>query len=224
MEVVRLADPEAAATHAAHRIAELVRAAKEVRGEAHLALAGGTTPRSTYEQLGPLVGDWQGVHLWFGDERCVPPDDDQANVRMVRKSLHAPGAVEHRVPVELGPEEGAARYAAEFGETVLDVALLGLGPDGHTASLFPGHPALDSDGVAVGVRDAPKPPPERISLTLETLNAARAILLLTEGAEKREAIEHVLAGPDPATPASLLDRDKLELIGDEAALPPAGGR
>jgi 6-phosphogluconolactonase/glucosamine-6-phosphate isomerase/deaminase len=67
-------------------------------------------------------------------------------------------------------------------------------------------------------------PSERISLTLETLNAARAILLLTEGAEKREAIEHVLAGPDPATPASLLDRDKLELIGDEAALPPAGGR
>jgi 6-phosphogluconolactonase len=221
MEVVRLADAEAAAEHAARRIAELVRGAKEVRGEAHVALAGGSTPRRAYELLGPLIGDWENVHLWFGDERCVAPDDPEANVRMVRESLRAPGAIEHRMPGELGAEEGAARYAAELGDTVLDIALLGLGPDGHTASLFPGNPALDAGGVAVGVHDAPKPPPERISLTLGAINSARAILLLTAGAEKRGALERVLAGRDPATPASLVDRDKLELIGDEAALPPS---
>jgi 6-phosphogluconolactonase len=104
---------------------------------------------------------------------------------------------------------------------VLDVALLGLGPDGHTASLFPRHPALDATGVAVGVRGSPKPPPERVSLTLNKLNSARAIILLTSGKEKRDALERVLEGPDPGTPASLLDRVKLEIIADEAALPPA---
>ena len=221
MEVVRVNDADAAAEYAARRIAELIGAARDTRGQAHVALAGGSTPRAAYAQLGSLVGDWGGVHLWFGDERCVGPDDDDANVRMVRESLHAPGAVEHRILGELGPDEAAARYSDELGATVLDVALLGLGPDGHTASLFPGNPALDARGVAVGVRDAPKPPPERVSLTLSKLNSARALLLLTSGAEKREALERVLAGADPATPASLLDRVKLEVIADEAALPPA---
>jgi len=221
MEVMRAPDAGEAAEYAARRIAELIRAAKDARGQAHVALAGGSTPRDAYERLGPLVGDWAGVHLWFGDERCVAPDDEEANVRMVREALHAPGATEHRILGELGPDEAARRYEEELGETVLDVALLGLGPDGHTASLFPGNPALDARGVAVAVRDAPKPPPERVSLTLNKLNTARAILLLTAGAEKREALERVLAGPDPATPASLLDRVKLELIADEAALPAA---
>jgi 6-phosphogluconolactonase len=221
MEVVRVADADAAAEYAARRIAELLRAAKDARGQAHVALAGGSTPRAAYEELGPLVGDWDGVHLWFGDERCVPPDDEEANVRMVRESLRAPRAIEHRILGELGPDEAAARYEEELGETVLDVALLGLGPDGHTASLFPDNPALDARGVAVGVRGSPKPPPERVSLTLNKLNSARAIILLTSGAEKRPALERVLAGPDPATPASLLDRVKLEVIADEAALPPA---
>jgi 6-phosphogluconolactonase len=221
MEVTRLADDEAVAEHAARRIADLVRGAREARGRADVALAGGTTPRRVYELLGPLVGDWKGVHLWFGDERCVPPDHPDANVKMVRETLRAPDAVEHRMRGELGPDDGAADYTAEFGTTVLDVAIQGLGPDGHTASLFPGHPALDAHGVAVGVRDAPKPPPERISLTFDTLNAARSIVLLAPGAEKREALQRVLAGPDRDTPASLLDRDKLEVIGDEAALPPA---
>lgn len=223
MEVVRTPDAGEAAEYAARRIAELIHAAKEARARAHVALAGGSTPRDAYERLGPLVGDWEGVHLWFGDERCVGPDDEDANVRMVRESLHAPRATEHRIPGELGPDDAAARYSQELGDTVLDVALLGLGPDGHTASLFPGNPALDARGVAVAVRDAPKPPPDRVSLTLDKLNGSRAILLLTAGAQKRDALERVLAGPDPATPASLLDRGKLEVIADEAALPPAPG-
>jgi 6-phosphogluconolactonase len=221
MEVVRVADAPAAAEYAARRIAELIRAAKDARGQAHVALAGGSTPRAAYELLGALVGDWDGVHLWFGDERCVEPNDQEANVRMVRESLHAPGAVEHRIFGELGPDEAAARYEDELGDTVLDIALLGLGPDGHTASLFPGNPALDARGVAVGVRDAPKPPPDRVSLTLSKLNSARVLLLLTSGAEKRDALTRVLEGPDPEVPASLLDRVKLEVIADEEALPPA---
>jgi 6-phosphogluconolactonase len=218
MDVTRVADAEAAAQRAAEVLVTAISSARVVHGEAHVALAGGSTPRRAYELLGPLLGDWEHVHLWFGDERCVGPDDPDSNARMVAESLQAPGATVHRVPGELGPDDAAEVYARELGDTVLDVALLGLGPDGHTASLFPSAPELDADGIAVGVRDAPKPPPERVSLTLAKLNEAGRIVLLTAGAEKRDAVARVLADPDPATPASLLDRDKLELIADEAAL------
>jgi 6-phosphogluconolactonase len=101
---------------------------------------------------------------------------------------------------------------------VLDVALNGMGPDGHTASLFAGHPQLHAEGVAVCVRDSPKPPPVRVSLTLGKLNEARRILLLVTGAEKAAMLARVIAGPDPDVPASLLARDRLQIIADAAAL------
>ena len=106
------------------------------------------------------------MHLWYGDERVVPLDDPESTHRLATGTLDAPGATWHPLKVELGCEGAAAAYAEELGDTVLDVALNGMGPDGHTASLFPGHPQLDAAGVAVCVRDSPKPPPERVTLTL----------------------------------------------------------
>jgi 6-phosphogluconolactonase len=223
--VSREPDAEAVARRAAQVTVAAIAAARMVHGVAHLALAGGTTPRRCYELLGPMLDDWTDVHLWYGDERCVAPDHPDANALMIHQSLVAPGAVEHPMGGELGPDEGAAAYAAELGDTVLDVTHLGIGPDGHTASLFPHHPLLDAEGVAVGVHDSPKPPPQRITLTLRKINESHRILVLAAGASKADAVQRILAGPDRGTPASLLDRGKVELVVDDAALvaPPADG-
>lgn len=215
--VTRVAGAEEAAARAAEVLATAIAGARTVRGRAHVALAGGSTPRRCYELLGPLLDDWRDVHLWFGDERCVAPEDPAANARLVAESLAAPGATVHRIAGELGPEPAAAAYAQELGEVTLDVALLGLGEDGHTASLFPRSPALDASGPAVGVRDAPKPPPERVSLTLPLLNASHRIVLLVTGAGKAAALARALGAPDRATPASLLAREHLEVVADAAA-------
>lgn len=218
VQLVRQPDPEALARHAARDVAASIATARAERGVAHVCLAGGSTPMRCYELLDGLIDDWTDVHLWYGDERCVPPEDPEANVRMVRESLDAPGAVEHRMPGELGPVEGAAAYARELGDTVMDLALNGMGPDGHTASLFPHHPLLDATGPTAGISDSPKPPPERITLTLPMLNASRRLMLIVAGGEKAAALARVLTGPDRGTPASLLDRDKLDVVADAAAL------
>lgn len=213
MDVERLEDAEGCARRAAAFVAEAIGG-----GARHVTLAGGTSPMRSYELLGALVDDWDGVHLWYGDERCVPFDHPDSNHGQARARLHAPGATWHPMEGELGPEVGAERYAAELGDTQLDVTLLGMGPDGHTASLFPHHPLLDARGIAAGITDSPKPPPERITLTLPALNASSRILLLVTGEEKRDALQRVLAGPDRGTPASLLAHDRLVVIADAAAL------
>jgi 6-phosphogluconolactonase len=218
MNLIRCTDAEEVAARSAEAIATAVAAARATHGEAHLCVAGGSTPRRCYQLLGPLLDTWEHVHLWYGDERCVPPEDPEANVRMVREALIAPGAIEHRMRGELGPDEGAAQYAQELGDTIMDLTLNGMGPDGHTASLFPHHPLLDAKGLTAGISDSPKPPPERITLTLQALNASNRLMLLVAGADKAEALARVLAGPDRGTPASLLDRDKLDVVADAAAL------
>lgn len=218
MNVIRCADAEEVAARSADAIATAVGAARATRGVAHLCLCGGSTPRRCYQLLGPLLDSWEDVHLWYGDERCVSPEDPEANVRMVREALAAPGAVEHRMRAELGPARGAAEYALELGDTVMDLTLNGMGPDGHTASLFPDHPLLDATDPVAGISDSPKPPPERVTLTLPTLNASRRLMLLVAGADKAGALARVLAGPDRGTPASLLDRDKLDVVADAASL------
>jgi 6-phosphogluconolactonase len=218
MNVIRCADPEEVAWRAADAIATAVAAARVTKGVAHLCLTGGSTPRRCYELLGPLLDSWEDVHLWYGDERCVPHDDPESNAGMVHLALLARGAVEHPIPGELGPWQGAAAYAQELGDTVMDLTLNGMGPDGHTASLFPGHPLLDSTDRVAGLDDSPKPPPERITLTLPALNASHRLMLLVTGADKAPALARVLAGPDRGTPASLLDRDRLDVVADEAAL------
>src|SRR3954454_12773243 len=233
MRLTTLATPEAVAQRCAETLAELLRAALDVRGEAHIALNGGSAPRPVYEQLPALLDDWSAVHVWFGDERCLPPDDEESNFRLANETL-IPGASlrddqVHRMRGELGPDEGARAYAAELAEhlelndtgmPVLDVIHLGLGPDGHTASLFGDHESLKVTGWAtIGEHNSPKPPPERISLSLGCLNAARRRILHQVGDGKREAASHVLDEPDPHWPASLLQRFGLELLVDDAAHP-----
>jgi 6-phosphogluconolactonase len=223
------ATPEEAAQVACKRMRSAIDQAMASRGVAHIALAGGTTPRRTYELLAGEIDDWSGVEIWFGDERAVGPDDPESNYRMVQETLLAGGSGPnvHRIEGERGPESAAAAYAellaervpTEDGIPVIDLALQGLGPDGHTASLFPGNPVVRADGICVAVHEAPKPPPDRITLTVPALRAARAIVFLVTGGEKADAVRELLAGPDPTIPSSLLTGERTEVIVDRAAAP-----
>ena len=215
--VTRCADPEAVAARVAEVMAAAIDGARTIRGAAHVALSGGSIARA-YELVGPLLPDWRDVHLWYGDERCVPLDDEESNHRLATAHLDAPDATWHPVPTQLGCEEAAAAYAQEIADVRLDVAVNGMGPDGHTASLFPGFEQVHADGVCVAVHGSPKPPPDRVTLTLPKLNASHRILLVVAGAEKAPMLARVLAGPDPEVPASLLDRERLEIVADAAAL------
>jgi 6-phosphogluconolactonase len=248
-----LVDAEAVARRAALQIARGLDSARRARGVAHLALSGGTTPARTYELLasdrssGIGQSDWGGVEVWFADERCVGPEDEESNYRLARETLLAAAGVPdervHRMEGELGPEAGAERYAQTLRQRIpaeaeapagaravgntgalpaLDVVVLGIGPDGHVASLFPGAPTLDADAQAVclPVHDSPKPPPERITLSLAMLRAARACVLLATSASKSDAVAAMLGEPSPHVPASLLRRGRLSVIVDDAAAPP----
>jgi 6-phosphogluconolactonase len=228
------ADAEAAAQRAAVEIARRLQSARRERGAAHLALSGGGTPARTYELLGPELQSWEGIELWFADERCVGPQDEQSNYRLAQQTLLG-GAADldaarvHRMEGELGPAQGAQRYATELREhapcegdlPVLDLIVLGIGPDGHVASLFPGAPTLDADPheLCLGVHDSPKPPPERITLSMPVLHAARRCLLLATGAGKADAVNAMLGEPTRHVPASLLRRGRLSVIVDDAASP-----
>ena len=216
--VTRCADLEAAAARAADVMAAAIDAARTVRGAAHVALSGGSNVPPVLRQLGAKLPEWSDVHLWYGDERVVPFDSSDSTHGLCSQCLDAPGATWHPVAVELGPEGAAEAYARELDGTVLDVALQGLGPDGHTASLFPGHPQLHAEGICVPVLDSPKPPSERVTLTLGKINEARRILLLVTGADKAPVLARVLEGPQDSVPASLLERSRLEIIADEEAL------
>jgi 6-phosphogluconolactonase len=229
--------PEATAERAAVEIARALQSAREQRGVAHLALSGGSTPARTYELLAGALEDWDGVEIWFADERCVGPEDAESNYRLAAETLLRPAAIDpvrvHRMEGELGPDEGARRYAEALQERipldtnalpVLDLVALGIGPDGHVASLFPGAPTLDAgeEALCLGVHESPKPPPERITLSLAVLRAARRCLLLATGAGKADAIAAALGEPTKHVPASLLVRERLTVVVDDAASPPAG--
>jgi len=185
-EFTVLATAEGVAEAAAKQIADALRG-----GARSLVLAGGTTPRRCYEILAGLDVEWGRVAVLFGDERCVPPDHPDSNYRMAREALLtrvAPATV-FRIPAELGPEEGAREYARVVESVApLDFVLLGVGEDGHVASLFPGHPLLKATGVTAGIRDSPKPPPERVTLTLGAIRDARQVLILANGTGKAEAV------------------------------------
>jgi 6-phosphogluconolactonase len=194
-EFAVLASAEEVASTAANDIASYLR-----EGARTLVLAGGTTPRRCYELLAKLEVEWGRISILFGDERCVPPSDPESNYRMARESLldQVAPAVVYRVPAELGPEVGAAEYEKVVAALTLDVILLGVGEDGHTASLFPGHPALSATGLVVGVNGSPKPPPRRVTLTLTALRSARRVIILATGAGKSEAVERAARGEVPS--------------------------
>jgi 6-phosphogluconolactonase len=199
----------------------------------HVVVTGGSTPRTTYERAAPLLDDWSAVELWFSDERCVPPDHEHSNYGMVKAALldriegRAPGV--HRMEGELGHREGAARYeeeiaAAGFGDPLpsFDLMILGLGPDAHVCSLFPGDAALgERERRVVGVETPGMAPlVSRITLTLPVVNAARRIVVLVTGEDKAEAVRRAFSGPpDPSAPGSLVqpESDSLEVLLDPAA-------
>jgi len=192
-----LADAEAVAEEAAAIVAGEVSS-----GLSTLVLAGGSTPRRAYEILAEKSDvPWGRVTILFGDERCVPPFDPESNYRMAFESLLSkvhPFSVT-RIPGELGGETAARHYEWILSDLLpLDLVLLGIGEDGHTASLFPDSPALTAPGNAIAVHDAPKPPPDRVSLTLGALRAARHVVVLAAGAGKAEAVRLAREGTVPA--------------------------
>jgi 6-phosphogluconolactonase len=174
-----------------------------------LGLAGGTTPAAVYEKLALRGGDldWSHVQITFGDERCVPPADADSNYRMAHETLlgkvDVPSENVHRMRGELVPEAAAREYetllrsmAAERGEARYrhDLLLLGLGPDGHTASLFPGSPALVERQHDVVATVGPKPPPNRVTVTLPLINAARRVCFLVKDPAKQPVIDEIHRG------------------------------
>ena len=215
--VRRFGDLDALSHAAADDLAALVRAAVAERGRCSLALSGGSTPKRLFALLaarGPTALPWDRVELWWGDERTVPPDHADSNYRMARETLidplgpALPASNVHRMAGELTDHDAAALayeravVAALGAPPVFDVVLLGMGPDGHTASLFPGSPALDETARWVVANPVTSPlvhgTAVRLTLSAPAINAARHVRFLITGADKAAALAQVLEGPrDP---------------------------
>jgi 6-phosphogluconolactonase len=198
-DIHRVDDPKQAAAAALVIVLEQAQAAIAQRGRFVLALSGGNTPRQLYRLLAAQDLDWSQWHLVYGDERCLPKGDAERTSTLVEKSwLHIagfPAANHHVPPAELGAQKAAEQYSKTLSPLLpIDVALLGMGEDGHTASLFPGHSHPDHRVLAV--HNAPKPPSERVSLSYNTLCDARIILFMVTGEAKRDAVEDWLQGGD----------------------------
>jgi 6-phosphogluconolactonase len=213
-----LETPEAVADRAACILAS---------AHGHVALSGGSTPKAAYERAAELREDWAGVTLWLGDERHVPADDERSNARMVREHLltRIPRAtLPHFEPVDTALDlDHAARDYDHRLEAVarLDLALMGLGPDSHTASLFPHKPALAAGGRAVAVPEAGLEPfVPRITLTVDFFNAARDVVFLVAGEDKADALARAFGDtPDPEAPAARIRPvdGRLLVLADRAA-------
>jgi len=237
---VRVHDtPEELAEAAARLFVEEAAKAIDNRGRFAVALAGGSTPKATYGVLARDHAedvDWPSVHVFFGDERTVPPDHEDSNYRMAREALldQVPAGSVHRMRGELPPEEAAASYEGDlagfFGEIppVLDLVMLGIGGDGHTASLFPETPALGvTDRLAVA-NPVPKLDTTRLTLTVPVLNAARKVVFLVAGEGKAEALREILEGDadpsrypaklarPPGVPTWMVDRAAAQSLQDPA--------
>ena len=203
VELVVVEDTKEVAAVVAERLAS---AAHE---GGNVVLTGGTTPEQAYQEAARRAPNWGAVEVWWGDERCVPPDDERSNYGMAKRALldrleRAPHAV-HRIRGELGAEEAAADYERELGDTELDLLLLGVGPDGHVASLFPDAPTLRQRRRVLPAEAGLEPFVDRVTLSLPTLKSAREILFMLTGEGKADAARRAFASkPSPETPASLV--------------------
>ena len=208
---------------AAQRIAEALKAAITANGAASLALAGGTTPRAAYEALARIPGiDWSKVSVYFGDERAVPPTHPDSNFFMAQAALFdrvpLPAANIHRILAEDPDQDAAARAYEALLPARISVMVLGIGEDGHTASLFPGSPALNERTRRVLPVIGPKPPPQRLSITPPVIESAEFCIVIANGAGKAEPVCRALKDPlDIQTTPSGLARHGLWLLDHAAA-------
>jgi len=198
-----IVDGAALADAAAEWIAAAIEAGIRERGRCTVALCGGTTPRPVYERLArsPLASRiaWRSVEIYFGDERAVPPADPRSNYAMAKEALldhlGVPATQIHRMEAERGDRDAAARDYERTLPEHLDLLLLGMGADGHTASLFPGAALLDERRRRVAPATGPTPPRERLTITPPVIAQARRVAVLVSGAEKAATLERVLRGP-----------------------------
>ncbi|HZE29661.1 MAG TPA: 6-phosphogluconolactonase [Gaiellaceae bacterium] len=219
VELVRCSDAEEVALVVGEELAAAARAGDSV------VLTGGTTPGHAYQVAAEREADWSAASLWWGDERCVPPDDERSNFRLARENLldriEAPPREVQRIRGELGAEEAAREYDELVGGTRFDYVLLGLGPDGHTASLFPGQPTLDErERRAIPAEAKLEPFVERVTLTVPVLCSAPEVVFIVSGEEKAEAVERAFArSPGPEVPASLIRsaQGRTRVVADMAA-------
>ena len=218
IELVVTQDAEAAARAAAVLLVEVAEAGGSV------VLAGGSTPRRAYELAAATHSDWGGADVWFGDDRCVPADDPRSNQLLVREALLEWLVVEptvHSIATELSAADAAEAYDAALRGEPLDLVLLGLGPDGHTASLFPGATTLDvRDRLAAAAEPGLEPFVERVTLTIPALESGTHVVFLAVGEEKAAAVRRAFVDePSRMTPASLVRsrHGTTTVILDEAA-------
>lgn len=227
-ELIVCEGPASLAKAAADLIAEQARSAAAARGAFHIALSGGNTPRAVYSLLATerYAGlPWPLTHVYWGDERCVPREHPDSNFRMAQELLLSkvpvPETQTHPMPVSA---DGAASYEGTLRASLsrLDLALMGLGADGHTASLFPGDSAVSEARNWVSAARAPSRPESRLTLTVPVFNDARMLLFVVSGSDKREALRATLEGG--AVPASLLKPTdgRLVFLADRSAVDQAG--
>jgi 6-phosphogluconolactonase len=203
VELVIVEDSDEVAAAVAERLADAARQG------GHIALTGGSTVEFAYAEAAKHEPDWGKTEVWWSDERCVPPEDDLSNYALAKRTLldrleGAPRAV-HRIKGELGKEKAAADYELALGDTVFDLELLGLGQDGHVASLFPNAPTLQQRRRVLPAEPGLEPFVDRVTLSIPALNSAREILFAVAGAEKADAARRAFTSkPGPDTPASLV--------------------
>jgi 6-phosphogluconolactonase len=230
-QVLIFENAQAAAEACGDRTLELLGEARRQRGVATLVLSGGNTPRLMFQSMVKRHSDWSGVKFFQVDERCVPPDDAQSNFRMIRESLLLPAGIDEtqfcRIRTELPPDEAARLYAEDIrrimnlqpGELpAFDIIQRGMGPDAHTASLFPGEPLLaDRTGIAAAVW-VEKFHQHRVTLLPGVLERGRCTLCLATGQEKAEALHTVLRGPrDPMKAPSQIASPEMLWYVDQGA-------
>jgi 6-phosphogluconolactonase len=215
-------DNDALATHAARKFSDLAETAIAAQGRFAAALSGGSTPKRMFQQLTAMIQDWRHIHLFWVDERCVPPGHSDSNYGMTAEALlnhiEIPGENIHRIRGEQPPEQAALVYEKELRDyfeeklPVFDLILLGLGSDGHTASLFPGSPALqEKKRWAVEVKHGAPPPPlvDRVTLTFPVLKLAGEVFFLVSGKEKAEILAQIFISqsiPDPLPVQEIINR------------------
>jgi 6-phosphogluconolactonase len=204
VELVRCADAEEVASVVAHDLVGVARSGGSI------VLTGGGTPARAYQLAAEREPDWSAASLWWGDERCVPPDDERSNFRLARENLldriEAPAREVQRIRGELGGEEAAREYDELLVGAQLAYVLLGLGPDAHAASLFPEQPTLEErERRAIPAEATLEPFVERVTLTVPVLCSAPEVVFIVTGEEKAEAVERAFARPPgPQAPASLI--------------------